>query len=353
MSEASVSIVVPVYNERENLRPLYEEVVAAMRSVPRTWELIFVDDGSTDQSTSELEAIAVSDRRVRVVSLRRNFGQTSAMSAGIDMARCDIIVTLDGDRQNDPADIPRLVDELESGPWDMVHGWRKHRQDRLVSRKIPSRVANWLIGRATGFQVHDLGCTLRAVRSEFAKELRLYGELHRFIPILAFWQGARVKEMVTNHRPRVAGTSKYGIWRTVRVVLDLVTVKFLVQYSSRPMQLFGGVGLACIAASFLSLAATLIMRTAYGVDMTGNPLLLLTACAGIAALQFFVLGLLAEMGTRTYHESQNRRPYQIRALTNFNAPEITMAEKIALAASSTESMLTPKNEARATWKRAG
>ena len=328
MSQICVSIVVPVYNEQENLRLLYQETAAAMQSIQRTWELIFVDDGSTDQSPQELSRIAAGDPRVRVVSLRRNFGQTAAMSAGIDLAQGEVIVMLDGDRQNDPADIPRLLEELERGQWDMVHVWRKNRQDRLWSRKIPSRIANWLIGRATGFRVHDLGCTLRAVRSEIAKELRLYGELHRFIPILAYWQGARVTEMVTSHRPRVAGASKYGIWRAVRVVLDLITVKFLVQYSSRPMQLFGGIGLLSLAASFLLLIATAVMRWNYGIDMTGNPLLLLTACAGIAAIQFFVLGLLAEMGTRTYHESQNRRPYQIRGLQNFETTQISLAEMV-------------------------
>ena len=316
MPRSSVSIIVPIYNEAENLLPLYRELATVMTEMGRPCELLFVDDGSIDNSPFILMGLANRDPRVRVVTLRRNSGQTAALSAGIDMARGDVIVTLDGDLQNDPEDIPRMVDELAKG-YDLVHGWRRIRHDTLITRRIPSRIANWLIEKVTGVPVHDLGCTLKAIRSDTAKELRLYGELHRFIPILAAWQGARLREVITHHRPRIAGQSKYGLGRTIRVLLDLITVKFLLQYSVRPMQLFGGLGLGLMGASLASLLGTLVMKYGYGVDMTGNPLLLLSACGGIASVQFLMLGLLAEMGMRTYHESQGRRPYQIGRLTNF------------------------------------
>jgi glycosyltransferase involved in cell wall biosynthesis len=312
-----VSVVVPVFNERENLPPLYDELSRVLRSTGRSYEMVFVNDGSTDGSTAVLDDLAASDGHLKVIHFRRNFGQTAAMSAGLDFATGDAIVTLDGDMQNDPADIPMMLAKLDEGH-DLVHGWRKRRQDAFLNRKLPSRIANWLIARVTGFPVHDLGCTLKAMRYEIAKDLRLYGEMHRFIPILAHWQGARCVEVETRHHPRRFGQTKYGIWRTVRVILDLITVKFMIAYSTSPMKLFGGLGLISMLASVLSGTATFLMKWPGGIDLTGNPLMLLTGFLSITALQFFVLGLLGEVGARTYFESQGMRPYRVRETRNLD-----------------------------------
>jgi glycosyltransferase involved in cell wall biosynthesis len=319
LPSAVISIVIPIYNEEENIEPLYGEVLPVARSLGQPYEIVLIDDGSTDGSAALVDEIARRDPAVRVVHFRRNFGQTAAMNAGMHLASGDVIVTLDADLQNDPADIPLVVAKLEEG-YDLVHGWRRERHDALVSRKIPSRIANWLISRATGFPVHDLGCTLKAMRREIAQELQLYGEMHRFIPILAHWRGARSAEVVTRHRPRRFGTSKYGLSRTLRVVLDLVTVKYMIQYQTSPMKLFGGLGLASLAAGGLAAITTVLMKLAGGVDMTGNPLLLLTVFATLAGLQFFVLGMLGEVCVRTYYESQGKQPYAIRSTLNFDRP---------------------------------
>ena len=310
-----VSLIVPIYNELENVPLLYEQITRALDGWEHTWELVCVDDGSRDGSAARLIEIASRDPRVKLVRFRRNYGQTAAMQAGIDHASGDVLVTLDGDLQNDPADIPMLVSRLEAG-YDLIHGWRKHRQDTLVTRKIPSKIANWLIARVTGFPIHDLGCTLKAIRREIAADLELYGEMHRFIPILAHWKGARCLEVVTNHRPRRFGKTKYGLSRTLRVVLDLMTVKFLLSYSASPMKLFGMIGLACGGGAFAAGAATLAMKLWSGFDMTGNPLLLLTALLAIVSVQFLSLGLLGEMSTRLYFGSQNRSHYTVRELVN-------------------------------------
>lgn len=312
----SVSIVVPIYNEEETIPHLYTAIKKVVPVLGRPCEIVFVDDGSRDRSPTLLTQLAERDSSVKVVLFRRNFGQTAAMSAGLEMAEGDAIVTLDGDLQNDPTDIPMMIAKLEEG-YDLVHGWRKNRQDALVNRKIPSKIANWLISHVTKFPVHDLGCTLKAIRREHAKDLRMYGEMHRFIPILAHWQGARCAEVVTKHHARQFGQTKYGIWRTVRVILDLMTVKYLTQYSASPMKLFGGVGLLCVLGGCLAFAATVTMKLSAGVDMTGNPLLLLSALAQILGVQFFALGLLGEVGARIYHECQNKKPYTIRRMINF------------------------------------
>lgn len=312
----SVSVVVPVYNERENVRPLYEALLAVLPTLGRPYEILFVDDGSTDGTDRQLRLLAERDAAVRIVQFRRNFGQTAAMNAGLRLAEGDVIVTLDGDLQNDPADIPLLLSKLDEG-YDLVHGWRKDRQDALLHRRIPSKIANWLISKATRFPVRDLGCTLKAIRREIAQELQLYGEMHRFIPILAHWRGARCVEVVTRHHPRRAGRSKYGLSRTVRVILDLMTVVYLVQYLNSPMKLFGLIGLGCGAIGTASGMATLGMRLFRGIDMTGNPLLLLTALSLLMSLQFFVCGLLGELCVRIYYQGQNREPYAIRELVNF------------------------------------
>lgn len=313
----SISIVAPVYNERPNLFELYRQVTAAMVQLGDPYEILFVDDGSTDGSVEVLRQLAAQDARVKVVYFRRNYGQTAAMNAGLHLASGDVIVTLDADLQNDPADIATMLAKLNEG-YDLVHGWRANRQDKLISRKIPSRIANWLISRVTGFPVHDLGCTLKVIRREIAQELELYGEMHRFIPILAHWRGARCAEVVTRHHPRRAGESKYGLSRTLRVLLDLITVKYMIQYLTSPMKLFGLVGLAALAIGVLSGLTTLVMKLAYGVDMTGNPLLLLSTFSSLAAVQFIILGMLGELGARTYFESQRKRPYAIRATLNFD-----------------------------------
>ncbi|HVX10632.1 MAG TPA: glycosyltransferase family 2 protein [Pirellulales bacterium] len=318
-----VSIVIPIYNEIENIELLYESVSSVCRSLPARHEIVLVDDGSTDGTSEALDDLARRDQAVKVVHFRRNFGQTAAMNAGMHMATGDVIVTLDADLQNDPADIPMLLAKFDEG-YDLVHGWRRERHDALLSRKIPSRIANWIISRTTGFPVHDLGCTLKAMRHEIAQELQLYGEMHRFIPILAHWRGARCAEVVTNHRARQFGTSKYGISRTVRVVLDLITVKYMIQYQTSPMKLFGGMGLASLAVGGLAALATAVMKLVAGVDMTGNPLLLLTVFATLAGLQFFVLGMLGEVSVRTYYECQGKQPYSIRSTRNFDCPPVAL-----------------------------
>jgi glycosyltransferase involved in cell wall biosynthesis len=314
---SSISIVIPIYNERDNVRPLYESLSPVLSRLGRPYEILFVDDGSQDGSYDELLGLARADANVKVVRFRRNFGQTAAMAAGLEHASGDVIVTMDGDMQNDPADIPLMLDKLDEG-YDLVHGWRKHRQDALVHRKIPSKIANWLIARVTGFPVRDLGCTLKAMRREIADDLQLYGEMHRFIPILANWQGARCAEVVTRHHPRTRGKTKYGLWRTFRVLMDLMTVKYLIQYSVSPMKLFGGIGACCGLTSVLAGAATVAMKLGEGDDMTGNPLFTLTVFSAMASLQFFMLGLLGEVSARIYHECQGKRPYRIRALVNFD-----------------------------------
>lgn len=315
----SLSVVIPVYNERENVELQHRALTDALAPTGRDYELIFVNDGSRDGSTEKLEALAARDPHVKLVEFRRNFGQTAAMQAGIQHASNDYVVTIDGDLQNDPTDIPMMVAKLEEG-FDLVHGWRKHRQDTFVNRKLPSKIANWLIAKITGFPVHDLGCTLKVIRREIAQELQLYGEMHRFIPILAHWQGARCVEVETKHHPRRFGTTKYGISRTTRVILDLMTVKFLIRYAVSPMKLFGNIGLATFAAGVLSGLGAIAMRLVGGVDMTGNPLLLAGVGGTVVGVQFFVLGLLGEMCSRIYFACQDKQTYTIRKLTNFDSP---------------------------------
>jgi glycosyltransferase involved in cell wall biosynthesis len=310
-----VSLIVPIYNEIENIPHLHSQITAALAGWEHSWELVCVDDGSRDGSAERLIDLARQDTRVKLVRFRRNYGQTAAMQAGIDHASGDVLVTLDGDLQNDPADIPMFVAKLEEG-YDLVHGWRKQRRDTFITRKLPSKIANWLIASVTGFPIHDLGCTLKAIRREIAVDLELYGEMHRFIPILAHWKGARCVEVVTNHRPRQFGTTKYGLSRTLRVVLDLMTVKFLLSYSASPMKLFGMIGLTCGGGAALAGLATLGLKLWSEFDMTGNPLLLLAAMLGIVSIQFLSLGLLGEMGTRLYFGSQNRCHYTVRELVN-------------------------------------
>ena len=305
------SLIVPIYNEVENIRPLVAQVTAVMDQLEGDSELVLVNDGSQDGSTELLDELAATEPRLVVVHFRKNYGQTAAMQAGLEAARGEFLVTLDGDLQNDPKDIPKMLEQLEQG-YDLVHGWRKHRHDTLVTRKIPSRIANWLISRTTKFPIHDLGCTLKAMRREIAEELELYGEMHRFIPILAHWRGARCLEMVTTHHPRLFGKTKYGLSRTVRVVLDLLTVKYMLDYYSSPMKLFGRIAIGFMSLGTLMLASTVAMKAIGGIDMTGNPLLLLGAMLCIVSVQLFSVGLLGEANTRLYYRRDERRPFTIR-----------------------------------------
>ena len=318
-----ISIVVPVFNEYENVQPLHDElsaVLALMFPDQPSYEILFVDDGSTDGTVERLAEIAKDDCRTKIVKFRRNYGQTAALQAGFDFATGDIVVTLDGDLQNDPADIPRMVAKLEEG-YDLVHGWRKDRQDTWLTRRLPSKVANWIISRVTGVPINDLGCTLKAIRREIADELELYGEMHRFIPILGHERGAKIAELVTNHRPRQFGQSKYGLSRTVRVVLDLLTVKFMSDYLASPMKLFGRLGLGCWGVASLSLLATLTMKAFSGVDMTGNPMLLLSVLSAMAGLQLISLGILGELNTRIYFDRHRKRPYTTDCLIGIQSTD--------------------------------
>lgn len=311
-----LSVVVPVKDERANVAPMAGRVRDALRE-SGPWELVFVDDGSTDGTFAELEAAAAADPRVKVVRLRRNFGQSAATQAGLDAAAGDIIVTMDGDLQNDPADIPRLVAKLAEG-YDAVLGRRENRRDRFLLRKVPSLCANWLIRKVLGVPFKDFGCTLRAMRREAAGGLMLYGEMHRFITALVIQQGARVTQVPVRHHPRTAGKSKYTLTRTVRVLLDLMTVKFQGSYQTRPMHLFGLFGLGCLGLGFLGVAAAAVMKYTTGPGMTANPLFLLGAVAGLTGVQFVSLGLMGEVLARVYFESQGKRPYAVRESRNLD-----------------------------------
>jgi glycosyltransferase involved in cell wall biosynthesis len=308
-----LSVIVPIYNERENIPRLHAALSQVLPDVTDRYEILLVDDGSRDGSADELRRVSEADPRVKVITLRRNFGQTAAMQAGLDLAAGEVIVTLDGDLQNDPADIPAMLAKLDQG-FDLVHGWRKTRHDAWLNRKLPSKIANWLISKTTGFPIHDLGCTLKAMRSDIARELDLHGEMHRFIPILAWQRGARCYELEVRHHPRRFGKTKYGISRTTRVVLDLATVKFLLCWLNSPMKLFGRLGLYAAVAGFCSMTAVITMKLLGGIDMTGNPLLLLSALCWMSGLQLFSLGLLGEMSTRLYYTRSGRRPYVVDAI---------------------------------------
>jgi len=305
-----LSVVVPVLDEEHTLRSLHSELEQAL-SGRYDYEVIFVDDGSTDGSFGILERLSNEDPRVQVIRFRGNFGQTAALSAGFTHARGDVVVALDADLQNDPADIPRLVATLEEG-YDVVSGWRRKRRDGALTRRLPSRTANWLISTITGVRLHDYGCTLKAYRRRVLEELRLYGEMHRFIPALASWNGARVTESEVRHRPRTAGRTKYGLGRTVKVLLDLMTVKFLGAFSTRPLHVFGGLGLLTAMLAALTCCVLVSQKVTAGADMSDSPLLVLTAVLVITAIQFILMGLLAELLIRTYHESQDRPTYFVQ-----------------------------------------
>jgi glycosyltransferase involved in cell wall biosynthesis len=310
-TDPEISIVVPLFNEAPNLKALAEHVLEVMRPLGRTFELIFIDDGSADESLTILRAMRAEIPELRVVVLRRNFGQSAAMTAGFDHARGEIIVSMDGDLQNDPKDIPHLIAVLEEG-YDLVSGWRKNRHDPFLSKRLPSLVANWLISRATGIRLHDYGCTLKAYRRDVARALFLYGELHRFIPVLASLYGSRITERVVTHHPRSKGKSKYGIGRTYRVLLDLLLMVFFQKFAVRPLQFFGlNGGILFVIGLLIELYLTWV-KLGRGEDIGGRPLLLLGALLIITGIVLAGLGLLGELVVRTYYESSGKRGYTVR-----------------------------------------
>ena len=306
-----LSIVVPVFNEQDSLIGLYEEIRGVLEG-GASYEMIFVDDGSNDKSFDILRGIQEKDSNVSVIRLRKNFGQTAAFSAGFKYSRGRVIIPIDADGQNDPADIPRLLAKLEEG-YDIVSGWRRKRKDNVLTRTIPSRIANWLVGKITGVKLHDFGCTLKAYRAESLSEIRLYGEMHRFIPALASWGGEKVAEIEVNHRPRSTGVTKYGLSRTFKVILDLITIKFLASFSTKPIYVFGGLGGLSGIGAIVSGVAVLWHKfiSEPPLSMNLNPLLFLSIGLVLASIQFLLMGLLAEILVRTYHESQDRPIYTI------------------------------------------
>jgi glycosyltransferase involved in cell wall biosynthesis len=313
-----VSIFLPVYNEESNLLPLHTRLDQALSKLNRTAEIIYVDDGSSDGSLEVLREIANKDSRVRVLALRRNYGQTAAMAAGIDAARGAVLIPMDADLQNDPADIIRLLERLDEG-YDVVSGWRQNRQDKLITRKIPSMIANKLISWIGGVPLHDYGCSLKAYRRESLEEVRLYGEMHRFIPIYASWAGARVSEIPVQHHARKMGKSKYGLSRTLKVVFDLMTIKFMASYQTKPIYVFGSFGMLAFTISLLSGLYAVFLKLFHKADFVQTPLPILAVVMFAVGIQFLLMGLLAEMLVRTYHESQAKSIYSVREKIGFKS----------------------------------
>jgi glycosyltransferase involved in cell wall biosynthesis len=309
-----LSLIIPVYNEAQNLPLLYDSIKQVMQPIKQKWEVVFVDDGSTDGSLDVLQAFVKKDPwHVRAVVFRRNFGQTAAIAAGIDHAHGEIIVLLDADMQNDPSDIPRLLAKLDEG-YDLVSGWRKDRKDNHLTRTFPSKMANWVISRVTGVHLHDYGCTLKAYRRTVLGGFRLYGEMHRFIPVFAHSVGARITEIPVSHHPRKFGKANYGLERTAKVILDLFTVKFLLDYSHKPIRLFGGAGVALMLLGSADLLFLFIRRTFFGVPAFSSPLLQIGVMFFIMGFQSILMGLIAELLARTYHESQKKPTYTVRTI---------------------------------------
>jgi glycosyltransferase involved in cell wall biosynthesis len=307
-----ISVVVPMRNESPNVGQFYAELTTVLETFGRPYEVLIVDDGSTDETFEKLARLQAQDSRLRVIRFRRNFGQTAAFAAGFAHARGRYIVTSDGDLQNDPADIPSMIERVERGPVDIVAGWRKQRKDPFLSRRLPSMIANWIISHATGVKLHDYGCSLKVFRAEVVKPLNLYGEMHRFLPAIASEIGVTIAEQEVRHRPRLHGKSNYGISRTLRVILDLLTVKFLISYSTRPLQIFGVLGVGMGVLGTFVLAWLAYVKYFHHVGIADRPLLLLGILLVFTGVQLVTLGLLAEMQARTYHESQGKPIYVIR-----------------------------------------
>ncbi len=311
-----LSILIPTYNEQDNIEPLYEQLTGVLEPLPEPHEIIFINDGSLDATEDRLNALAERDKHVKVIHFRRNFGQTSAMMAGIDFASGDVLIPIDADGQNDPADIPKLLDKLAEG-YDVVSGWRSNRQDH-GRRRIASRVANWVISRVSGVRLHDFGCTLKAYRRDVLSSTRLYGEMHRFIPIYATWEGAKVAEVQVNHHPRRHGKSSYGMERIVKVMLDLIVVQFLAHYSTRPIYVFGGFGLLSLAISFASGLWALYLKFWGGKDFVETPVPLFVVMAFITGIICILMGLLAEINMRVYCEAQGKASYLVKRTMNLD-----------------------------------
>jgi glycosyltransferase involved in cell wall biosynthesis len=311
--KVEISILIPLLNEVENIGLLYEQLSETLEDLGKPYEIIFVDDGSTDGSYELLRELYAQDDQVRVICFRRNFGQTAAFAAGFELASGDVVITMDADLQNDPRDIPKLLAKLDEG-YDIVSGWRIDRKDKYLTRRIPSQVANSLISKFTGVQLHDYGCSLKAYRIDVVKNIKLYGEMHRFIPAVASWMGVRVAEIPVNHRPRQFGQSKYGLQRTVKVFLDLLTVKFLLSFGTRPIHVFGLLGMLCFAGGTLTGAYLSVLKLFYGEPLADRPLLLLAVLLTVLGVQFITMGLLGELVVRTYHESQKKSTYMVRDL---------------------------------------
>ncbi len=315
-----LSVVIPVYNENESLRELHEALQKALKTLNMPWEIVYVDDGSTDHSLQILEALAAEDEaHTRVIALRRNFGQTAAIAAGIDNTQGDMIVLMDADMQNDPADIPMMIEKMQEG-YDVVSGWRVRRKDTFITRTLPSRIANWLISWVTGVKLRDYGCTLKAYRREVITGFRLYGEMHRFIPAYAGYVGARIVEVPVQHHPRRFGSTKYGMERIVKVILDLLTVKFLISYGHKPNYLFGGPGMAMMALGTLLLAFLVVRRLVTLVSVFESPFFPVSLMLMYMGFQSILMGLLAELQVRTYHEAQQKPTYTVRRVIN-GSPE--------------------------------
>lgn len=314
-----ISIVIPIYNEEENLPILYERLKHVLEKLHtkegKTYEIILVNDGSRDRSWEIIESIAEKDKKVVGVNFRRNFGQTAAMSAGFEVAKGKVIITMDGDLQNDPEDIPKLLEKIEEG-YDIVSGWRKDRKDAFLSRTLPSRIANWLISKVTGVYLHDYGCSLKAYRADIAKNLDFYGEMHRFLPALAKPLGAKVVEIPVKHHPRIYGKSKYGISRTFKVILDLILVKFLLDYRTKPLRVFGGTGFSLAFLGFVIMLYLSCEKLCFGRPIGDRPLLTFGMLLFITGIQLISTGIIAELITRTYYESQGKRPYLIKRIIN-------------------------------------
>ena len=308
-----ISVVIPIFNEWENIETLYSQLKHVLDNTNKSYEIIFIDDGSTDGAFNLLKDLHQKDINVKAIKFRKNFGQTAAMSAGFDYARGEVIVTIDGDLQNDPQDIPRLLEKVDEG-FDIVSGWRAERKDPFLTRRLPSYFANKLISWVTGVKLHDYGCTLKAYKREVIKNVNLYGEMHRFIPAVASWMGISEAEIKVKHRPRKHGKSKYGLSRTLKVILNIITVKFLLSFSSKPIQIFGLLGLFSLVFGGISGLVVVLMKIVMQVDMTGNPLLYLAVLFFIVGIQFMMMGLLGEILVRVYHKVQNKPTYAVKEI---------------------------------------